>query len=513
MTRGRGAPSPRARGLWVTAAALVSGSGVWATHFVAMLAYRPDLPVGYNLDLTVLSVVIAVAIIWLGCAISLSGAGWAAIGGAVAGAGIGAMHYTGMAAMHAPANVAYDPLTVAVSLVCGVVLGACAFHLRERRHDLRGDVGAAAVFALAIVALHFTGMSALTLEPGMGLPIPFQVTSPEWLAVAVAAVTLMIIGLSLAGSVMDQHLAERKVLETERLRQHVVELEATKQELEATGASLRDALDRAAASNRAKSQFLATMSHELRTPLNAVIGFSELLELELHGALGDRRYRDYATSIRDSGAHLLALINDVLDFAKIDAGRLTLADDEVDIPELFAASLRIVQGAAADAGLELRVDRPSADLPRLRADERRVKQIVLNLLSNAIKFTPSPGTVTIAARRRGPDLIMTVSDTGIGIAPADFDKALEPFGQIDNRLARAYEGTGLGLPLCKQLVELHGGSLSLDSELGRGTTVTAIFPAERQMPCGASKADQSDVVCDRHVTNPFALPVLHSRAA
>jgi signal transduction histidine kinase len=265
----------------------------------------------------------------------------------------------------------------------------------------------------------------------------------------------------------------------QRLRRHVAELEEVKLELEATGADLKNALDSAAASNRAKSQFLATMSHELRTPLNSVIGFAELLGIELHGPMGDPRYRDYATSIRDSGSHLLALINDVLDFAKIDAGRLELADDEIDIPELFEASLRMVKSAADEAGLVLHQAFAEAELPRLRGDHRRLKQILLNLLSNAIKFTPGPGAVTITARQLGSTVVMSVADTGIGIAADDLAQALEPFGQIDNRLARAYEGTGLGLPLSKQLMELHGGSLRLDSEPGVGTTVTLTFPAER----------------------------------
>jgi signal transduction histidine kinase len=220
------------------------------------------------------------------------------------------------------------------------------------------------------------------------------------------------------------------------------------------------------------------MSHELRTPLNSVIGFAELLGIELHGPIGDSRYRDYAASIRDSGSRLLALINDVLDFAKIDAGRLELADDEIDIPELFDASLRMVKSAADEAGLALHKEIAEAELPRLRGDHRRIKQILLNLLSNAIKFTPRAGTITIAVRRQTGAVVMTVADTGIGIAADDLDRALEPFGQIDNRLARAYEGTGLGLPLSKQLMELHGGSLRLASEPGVGTTVTLTFPAE-----------------------------------
>jgi signal transduction histidine kinase len=485
LSRSRGADSRADRWLWLTGAAAVAGCGVWATHFVAMLAYRPGLPLGYDLGLTMLSVAAAAAIIWLGgWAAMRPTLGWAAFGGGVAGAGIGAMHYLGMAAMQVPAEIVVDATAVGVSLALGVGLGACAFVWRAAAANWRGDVGAGAVFAAAILSLHFTAMSAVTLIPNMELAVPDRVTAPEWLAVAVTAVTLAIIVLSLAGSVVDQHLAERKAQETERLRRHVAELQESKRELEATGADLRTALDSAAASNRAKSQFLATMSHELRTPLNSVIGFAELLGVELHGPMGDARYRDYASSIRDSGAHLLALINDVLDFAKIDAGRLELAEEEIDIGELFEASLRMVKSAADEAGLALHKEIAEGELLRLRGDHRRVKQVLLNLLSNAIKFTPGPGTVTISAGRQGGRIVITVADTGIGIAADDLHKALEPFGQIDNRLARAYEGTGLGLPLSKQLMALHGGSLRLDSVPGAGTTVTLSFPAERVLPLG-----------------------------
>ena len=351
--------------------------------------------------------------------------------------------------------------------------GAAAERPRDRWCWL---TAAAVVAGCGVWAIHFVMM----------LPMPDQVVAPAWLTVAVAAVTLTFIVLSLAGAVFDRQLAMRTLQETEQLRRRVAELEETKRELETTGANLRRALDAAAASNRAKPQFLATVSHELRTPLNSVIGFAELLGIEIHGELGDRRYRDYAASIRDSGAHLLALINDVLDFAKIDAGRLELAEDEIDVPELFAASLRMVKSAADEAGLALHEVLADAELPRLRGDQRRVKQILLNLLSNAIKFTPGPGVVTIAARRQGDTVVISVADTGIGIAPEDLEKALEPFGQIDNRLARAYEGTGLGLPLSKQLMEVHGGSLRLDSQPEVGTTVWLTFPAERTMPLDRS---------------------------
>src|SRR5437762_3511378 len=192
--------------------------------------------------------------------------------------------------------------------------------------------------------------------------------------VVLAAVACVFACLALA-SLISRARAVRKVGETDRLRQYVLELEATKRELEATAASLTGTLDQAAASGRAKSQFLATMSHELRTPLNAVIGFAELLKTELFGPLGDVRYRDYAGDIHASARHLLELINDVLDYAKIDAGRLTLDEKELEVPELVDGVLRMIGGKAAEAGLTLREEHQPG--LRLRGDRRRIKQVLL----------------------------------------------------------------------------------------------------------------------------------------
>ena len=290
---------------------------------------------------------------------------------------------------------------------------------------------------------------------------------------ALACLLACVVGLSLISRARSRRMAG----ETERLRQYVRELETRKRELEATAASLTGTLDQAAASGRAKSQFLATMSHELRTPLNAVIGFAELLKDELFGPLGDERYRDYAGDIHASARHLLELINDILDYARIDAARLVLDEKELEVPELVDGVLRMIGAKAAEAGLTLSEEHQPG--LRLRGDRRRIKQVLLNLLSNAIKFTQEGGNVTVTARRSGPEIAISVIDTGIGIAAVDIPRALEPFGQIDNGLDRSYEGTGLGLPLCKQLMELHGGTLHIDSAVGRGTTVTVSFPAGR----------------------------------
>ena len=248
------------------------------------------------------------------------------------------------------------------------------------------------------------------------------------------------------------------------------------------------AKERAELADRAKSEFLANMSHELRTPLNAIIGFSEMIRDNAFGPVGSPKYVEYAHDIHSSGMHLLALINDILDLSKIEAGKGDLDEREIDVARLVRSCLILV-GERADSGGVTIDNRVPDDLPRLRADQRKLKQILINLLSNAIKFTSgkfTPGTaagggrVRIAGRIDGAGaLLIEVADTGIGIAPEDIPKALAPFRQIDGDLNRRFDGTGLGLPLAKSLAELHGGGLDLKSELGVGTTVTVRFPGER----------------------------------
>ena len=232
------------------------------------------------------------------------------------------------------------------------------------------------------------------------------------------------------------------------------------------------------AASRAKTEFLANMSHELRTPLNAVIGFSEAIMNRMFGPLGNDRYAEYAGDIHASGAHLLGIINDILDLSKIEAGRMELNEEPVDLIRTVEDAARIVHERAAAAGLKLAVE-ASEVLPRLWADERAIKQILINLLSNAIKFTPAGGTVTVAAAPDGDTLTLSVRDTGVGMDHADVPKALAPFAQVDGSLAGPHEGTGLGLPLVKSLAELHGGELAIDTAPGKGTAVRISFPATR----------------------------------
>ena len=235
--------------------------------------------------------------------------------------------------------------------------------------------------------------------------------------------------------------------------------------------SLRRAKREAEAANASKSRFLANMSHELRTPLNAIIGFSEIINGQLFGQVGNERYLDYSGDILRSGRHLLAVINDVLDLSKSEAGKMVLKARDIDMADMLSDCIAMVHEQCADAGLELTaagLDQPLA----LRGDPAKLRQIFLNLLSNAIKFTEKGGTVSLTAAGTDDGVAVTVADTGIGMDPEDVEIAFQPFGQVDNRLERRYEGTGLGLPLTKALVDLHKGSIVIDSARGRGTRVT-----------------------------------------
>ncbi|MGH7124949.1 MAG: ATP-binding protein, partial [Stellaceae bacterium] len=259
--------------------------------------------------------------------------------------------------------------------------------------------------------------------------------------------------------------ADRLALLTENLRREI---------------GVRRAAEQAAeTASRAKSEFLANMSHELRTPLNAIIGFSELMTSELLGKLGNPRYHEYAADILDSAKHLLTVINEVLDFSRAEAGELKLDESELDPAQVIRSTRRMIEERAAAAGLTLETILPDR-LLRLRADEHMLRQMLLNLLWNAIKFTPEGGRVSIIAEP-GDDgtLRVEVADTGIGMSLEEIPTALTPFRQVDSSLTRKHGGTGLGLPLVKSRIELHGGRLAIESARGVGTTVALIFPPSR----------------------------------
>ena len=294
--------------------------------------------------------------------------------------------------------------------------------------------------------------------------------------------TLVLLGLSVILLREVGHRAEREIqLADERMLLQAANARLAEERirLRQINFELKHSKERAEAANDAKSQFLANMSHELRTPLNAIIGFSQIIKEETMGPVGEPRYIEYANDILGAGEHLLALINNVLDISKIQAGKLHLKDEPIDLHETVQGSLAAVSAQALKNKVSLQVALP-ATLPAVRADAVAMRQILINLLSNAVKFTPEGGQVTVGIEAdKDGGLALVIADTGIGMTEEEIAIALEPFRQVENAMTKKFEGTGLGLPIARRLIELHGGRLEIASAKNLGTVIRAYLPAER----------------------------------
>lgn len=541
---------------WLPLAAGVFGCGVWSLHFIAMLAFMPAIPIAYDLGTTVLSIVVAsfgAAAAFLLRRLLAPAAAGAIASGLVLGLAVSAMHYCGVAAMRLPGRLFFDRDLVAASVIVCIAFSIIAM---ARSADLttywrRTEVSA--WLGLAICGMHFTAMAALTIEPGPGGSPDGAIVGSGTLAVAVGSVTLAILLVSLAATVMEQHLAHRSEIERQRMQLSDLSREALiihdgttilqantasgrlfgrpvaelvgcdvlgliaaadrltvagcasgrSEEIQVLGADGRPipvALSRGAinfegrparvlglydlsdhkrhearvraveADSRAKSAFLATMSHEIRTPLNAVLG--------LAGSLLDDRLtaeqRRVVRAIRDSGGQLLRALNDVLDYARLDAGVLALERASFSPAALMQEVAALYGPVAAGKGLALEVHGVEALPLGVFGDAERIGQVLRSLVANAVKFTSSGGVTFRAAGFEAAagqaGIEWTVSDTGIGIAREYHGGLFDAFVQGDTAVARRFGGSGLGLAICRLLVQRMGGTITVESVPGAGST-------------------------------------------
>jgi len=312
------------------------------------------------------------------------------------------------------------------------------------------------------------------------------------------AIGMLAVLLTMAWGLRYLDRERRTHLQLTEARASAARASAERDEIARLAKALREAKEAAdtarqtaEAANRSKGQFLAGLSHELRTPLNAIIGFSDLIARESEGPVGSPQYRRFAINVRDSGQHLLELINEILDHAKSEVGALRLEESIVDLEASASFATRLLTPRAERAGVALAVQ-VAPEVRFLRADERRLRQIILNLVSNAVKYTPSGGSVTVSAALEDGALAIRVTDTGMGIATEDLGRVMEPFARVETSVNQRIEGTGLGLPLTKRLVELHGGSLSLTSGVGKGTTALVQLPGLRVLLPGQSASTPNE---------------------
>jgi signal transduction histidine kinase/CheY-like chemotaxis protein len=485
--------------VWLFVAALVLGCGIWATHFVALIAYTPGLPVGFEINLTILSLAIAASISGLGMLVAVRYRA-PLLGGALVGTAIAVMHYVGMAAFRVPADFQWDFRFVLVSVASSGLLAMAALYVQSLGAAWRHRLAASLLLVLAICGLHFIGMTAVTLVPDPSIPIPDQTIAPTLLAAMVGGVTILAIGLALLGSFIDGHLKLAGALAA--ADKALVELELRNRQIEENARELAAARDAAEAGSRAKSEFLANMSHEIRTPMNGIFGMNGLL---LGTALDDTQRR-YAYVVQECCESLLQVVNDVLDMSKLDAGKVELENIDFDLVETVESAVMLFSPRAVEKGIDLAIYVDPQARRGFSGDPNRIRQILLNLVANGVKFTEK-GCVSVEIAVAPADSVFVngllkpdaaegtliirceVTDTGIGMPEEVVARMFERFSQADSSATRRYGGTGLGLAICKELVGLMGGQIGVTSRPDTGSKFhfeVPLAPARAPLPDRAS---------------------------
>jgi signal transduction histidine kinase len=470
-----------ARRWWLLGSGLTLGLTIWAMHFTAILSHKLPIPIGYNFKIVLLSMLLTILASGLGFFVISNQPliGWLTLlaGSVLIGSGIIGMHFVAMSSLQLAAIPSYNLKLVVLSGMVAIAFSSVALWLSFGRRtessapDLVRKFGSALIMGTAICGMHYIAMVSVSFRSSLLATSKFSIVDNNLLGIFLGIAALLILILALLAAFFGRRLSVELAV-TKIMQQNEASLEQlVKQRTE----ELESQRLIAEAANQVKTEFLSTMSHELRTPLTSVIGLSSVLLEQIFGSLNNKQ-EQYLNIISNCGYQLLDLINDLLDLSKVEAGREELNLETLNIEAACQESLCLIRQQAINQGLQL-ILVIETDLITCIADQRCLKQILLNLLSNAIKFTDS-GSVTLNVTKESGYIQFAVKDTGIGIAQEQQGNLFQPFQQLNNLPNRKYKGTGLGLVLARKLARLHGGDITIKSELGIGSSFNFLLPSE-----------------------------------